>query len=307
LVLGESGVTVACLTRPEQPNSTDSYELRTFCIEKLGALSMDAGLSCRTLRLFSVTQKAPLVTLRFTYRQRACIEALAFRLEQRLAGRPLAPENPDELYIKTIVRPIRNAQALVVTHRLAVVWRLVSYLKPYRTRVMFGMSAAAAITALALVPPFLTGYLIDEVINPVQAGTIEPAAISMIAWLCVGGIALVYTLQKLCVWVRLRLMAELGEFVARDLRTHFVRVEDVYEDFEIRCWKVQTRQGRRTFQTSRDSWPRKMPNGDFLVQDMAGICPGFPRRFPRRTNSIPRAGAWSGRSSTEPGFRVGGR
>jgi hypothetical protein len=71
-------------------------------------------------------------------------------------------------------------------------------------------------------------------------------------------------------------MAELGEFVARDLRTHFVRVEDIYEDFEIRCWKVQTRQGRRTFQTSRDSWPRKMPNGDFLVQAMAGDLSRIP-------------------------------
>lgn len=49
-----------------------------------------------------------------------------------------------------------------------------------------------------------------------------------------------------------------------------LRVDEVEEDFEIRCWKVQTRQGPRTFQTSRDTWPQKTPNGELLLQDVAG-------------------------------------
>lgn len=62
----------------------------------------------------------------------------------------------------------------------------------------------------------------------------------------------------------------LETLVAAGFVLDVVRVEEVEEDFEIRCWKVQTRQGPRTFQTSRDSWPQKTPNGELLLQDVAG-------------------------------------
>jgi ATP-binding cassette subfamily B protein len=156
---------------------------------------------------------------RFTYRQRRSIEALTFVLDQALKGRQVPLRSADDLYEQSVVRPIREAQALVVAHRLAVVWRLLAYLGPYRRRVVLGMSAAAAITLLALIPPFLTGYLIDRVIGPVQSGAISAARVSLAAWLAVGGIAIVHVLRQLCVWMRLKLMAELGEYVARDLRT----------------------------------------------------------------------------------------
>ncbi|MEN8184925.1 MAG: ABC transporter ATP-binding protein, partial [Myxococcota bacterium] len=165
----------------------------------------------------------PLATLRFTHRQRRGMEGLAFVLEQALAGRQVALGNPDESYLEAVVRPIRDAQALVVSNRLAVVWRLLSYLQPYRREMTIGMLAAAAITLLALVPPFLTGYLVDHVIRPTQSGDLSLAEASAVAWLAVAAIAASYLLRQLCLWVRLRLMATLGEFVARDLRN------DIYE------------------------------------------------------------------------------
>ena len=48
------------------------------------------------------------------------------------------------------------------------------------------------------------------------------------------------------------------------------RILDVEEEFEIRQWKVLTRQGPRTFQTKCDEWPREMPDGSILVRDVAG-------------------------------------
>lgn len=48
------------------------------------------------------------------------------------------------------------------------------------------------------------------------------------------------------------------------------RVLEVEEEFEIRCWKVETGQGPRTFQTARDEWPRETPDGSLLVRDVAG-------------------------------------
>ena len=47
-------------------------------------------------------------------------------------------------------------------------------------------------------------------------------------------------------------------------------VESIEEEFEIRNWRVQTRQGARTFQTHRDEWPRAVDGGGFLVHDVAG-------------------------------------
>ena len=48
------------------------------------------------------------------------------------------------------------------------------------------------------------------------------------------------------------------------------RVVAVEEEIEIRHWKVETRQGERTFQTRLDDWPRVLPGGGVLIRDVAG-------------------------------------
>lgn len=48
------------------------------------------------------------------------------------------------------------------------------------------------------------------------------------------------------------------------------RIDSIEEEFEIRNWHVQTRQGPRTFQTHRDEWPRAVDGGGYLVHDVAG-------------------------------------
>ena len=48
------------------------------------------------------------------------------------------------------------------------------------------------------------------------------------------------------------------------------RVLDIDEEVEIRQWTVETRQGRRSFQTHLDDWPRGLPNGEILIRDVAG-------------------------------------
>jgi Domain of unknown function (DUF1854) len=47
-------------------------------------------------------------------------------------------------------------------------------------------------------------------------------------------------------------------------------VLDIDEEVEIRQWIVETRQGRRSFQTHLDDWPRALPNGGILIRDVAG-------------------------------------
>jgi hypothetical protein len=48
------------------------------------------------------------------------------------------------------------------------------------------------------------------------------------------------------------------------------RVVDIDEEIEIRHWRVETRQGTRSFQTHLDDWPRELPGGGRLVRDVAG-------------------------------------
>jgi hypothetical protein len=48
------------------------------------------------------------------------------------------------------------------------------------------------------------------------------------------------------------------------------RVISIDEEVEIRQWIVDTTQGRRSFQTHLDDWPRTLPGGALLIRDVAG-------------------------------------
>lgn len=48
------------------------------------------------------------------------------------------------------------------------------------------------------------------------------------------------------------------------------RVVAIDEEVEIRHWTVETMNGRRTFQTHLDAWPRVLPVGGLLIRDVAG-------------------------------------
>ena len=48
------------------------------------------------------------------------------------------------------------------------------------------------------------------------------------------------------------------------------RIHAVEEEVEIRYWRVDTRQGPRSFQTRCDDWPRKVSDSGFLIRDVAG-------------------------------------
>src|SRR5256884_638673 len=118
----------------------------------------------------------------------------------------------------SVARPIRDAQALVAGRQVAVIRRLLGYLRPYRRQLVLGMAAATVITLVSLVPPYLAGYLIDRVVRPAQEGRLPLDRAGAVAWLAVAAMAVVYLVRQAAALVRLRLMSVLGEWVARDLR-----------------------------------------------------------------------------------------
>lgn len=48
------------------------------------------------------------------------------------------------------------------------------------------------------------------------------------------------------------------------------KVLTLEEDFEIRNWEVQTRQGMRKLQTNLDDWPQEVPGGGLVIREVSG-------------------------------------
>src|SRR5690349_473701 len=196
----------------------DRWEITTVARARIQAVREAPGLSANTLTILGRASDPPLAALRYSHRQRHAFENLKFVLEEAIAGRQVAPPDADAAYAASVARPIRDAQALVAGRRVAVIRRLLGYLAPYRRELTLGMAAATLITLVSLVPPYLAGYLIDRVVRPAQEGRLDIGRAGAIAWLAVGAMALVYLIRQGAAVARLRLMAVLGEWVARDLR-----------------------------------------------------------------------------------------
>ena len=45
-------------------------------------------------------------------------------------------------------------------------------------------------------------------------------------------------------------------------------INAVEEEYELRHWNVETRQGPRIFQTALDEFPRELPDGGLLIEDI---------------------------------------
>lgn len=82
--------------------------------------------------------------------------------------------------------------------------------------------------------------------------------------------------EELCL---IRDPEELDESSRRILREELDRcmgifqiesISELRKEIELRCWEVLTTQGPRSFQTELDEWPRELPDGSFLVEDLFG-------------------------------------
>lgn len=197
------------------------WDIQSVDRARVCAVRESPGLSANTLMLLGPPGDPPLAVVRYTQRQRGAFENLRFVLDEALAGRAVdgvSADESDRIYADAVARPIRDAQALVSGRESRVILRLLGYLKPYRRQLAFGLSAAAVITLVSLVPPYIAGYLIDRVVRPAQEGKLPRGTAATMAWIAVSAMAGLYLIRQAAAHVRLRFMAVLGEWVARDLR-----------------------------------------------------------------------------------------
>jgi ATP-binding cassette subfamily B protein len=214
VALGPSDLAVA-----REAADSGEWEITSFPLGRLAAVRESPGLSATTLTFLAGPGEPPLAIVRFTHRQRRAFENLRFVVEERIAERAVSPPDADREYAEAVARPVRDAQAVVADQPRAVIWRLLGYLRPYRRQLVLGMAAATLITGVSLVPPWLAGYVLDRLVAPARGGTLPVARAALLAWLAVSAMAMVALVRQAAAVVRLRLMAIMGEWVARDLRT----------------------------------------------------------------------------------------
>ena len=201
-------------------------ELRSIPRSAVKEVRTSPGLSCTVLTLLGEPGEPALAVFRYTHRQRRTMENIKYVLEQQIKGLGVDKVDSDEVYAGAVAYSIKEAQASVSGNRLAVLWRLLAYLKPYKRQMLFGMLAASIMTVLSLLPPYITGYLLDKIIKPFQGGKLAQDVALHQAWWMVGAVAFVYLIREMFLWIRLRTMAVLGEYIARDLRN------DLYEHIQ---------------------------------------------------------------------------
>jgi ATP-binding cassette, subfamily B, bacterial len=208
-------------------NGGNNYDFQVIDRVSIGTVREIPGLSCSCLVIDSVTTRdTQLAVLRYSHRQRRAVENIRYLLEQRIAGCDIEPANADQVYASAIAEPVRDAQASVAGQQLTVLWRLLSYLGPYRRELMIGMLAAVVMTVVSLLPPYLTKYLIDQVVKPFETSTMTMDKAQFVGWLVIVILALSYLLREVGHWLRLKYMSILGELVAADLR------RDLYEHLQ---------------------------------------------------------------------------
>lgn len=113
-----------------------------------------------------------------------------------------------------------------------IVWRLLAYLLPYKSYLIWGSIGMVFMTVFSLIPPFISGRLIDTVIRPYEMGSLSLVDAQKLGVFLLGGLVATYLFKEFFTWMRLRTMSVLGEFVASDLRKElFTHLQKLGLDF----------------------------------------------------------------------------
>lgn len=197
--------------------------LKDFSLERVAEVREVRSLSCTSLTFIEAHDKKALAKINFTHRQKIimghikyfCENREGFLLQEDQEGIEL---KADQRYQDAVMQPVLEAQNSVTSENAKTLWRLLSYLLPYKRELMLGSFGAVATTLVSLIPAYLSGRLIDKVIQPFQDGNLSFNEASSIGWLMVGSLGLTYVLRELFIFIRLNKMSVLGEKVAKDLR-----------------------------------------------------------------------------------------
>lgn len=163
-------------------------------------------------------------SIHFSRRQQAAVSNITFLVEDYIENKHFKVKGrSDELYQESLVKSIEENLSATKDKDTQTLKRLLSYLKPYKVHFLWGGVGSIGLTILGLMPAYLTGRIIDKVVKPYQDGVLDVEAAKKLALILVAGLGASYLFREFFIWLRLKKMSVIGEWVARDLR------RDLYE------------------------------------------------------------------------------
>ncbi len=206
---------------------------KQFELSKIAEVKEVRSLSCSSLTFIEAHDKASLAKIYFTHRQKVIMGHIKYYCENQgnflelnrpeVSNRKESSEQADRLYQESVMQPILEAQNSVTSENAKTLWRLLSYLIPYKRELIQGTLGAVATTLVSLIPAYVSGKLIDDVVRPFQDGVLSFEEARNLGWIMLSCLALTYGLREFFIYVRLNKMSILGEKVAKDLREELYR------------------------------------------------------------------------------------
>lgn len=186
------------------------------------------GHGINNLTLLSESKEV-LEVIWYGQRQNIVFAQLKYLLEEKNIN---FSKSADEIYQEGLLKPLLKKQASTEVDKNKVVWRLLSYLGPYKGDVIIGSIGAVLATLTSLVPAYLSGKIIDDIIQPFQDGNLDSKEAMSIGFVLVATLGITYFLREIFIWLRLKKMSVMGEMVARDLRRDlFNHIQKLDMDF----------------------------------------------------------------------------
>tara|TARA_B100000749_G_C18450126_1_gene476018 strand:+ start:13248 stop:15539 length:2292 start_codon:yes stop_codon:yes gene_type:complete len=191
--------------------------LESIALEKITRSNIIEGFSSHRLSLFAEDELV--FTALYSHRQKRAMGQCVHILEQLLEKKSLSvKKSAEDIYFESVFDPYEKGHGTNMGGESTVVWRLLKLLIPYKNRVILGGIAAALMTLVSLLPAYLTGYLVDNVIKPFQSGQLTHEDAMQIFAYTIIALAVTKVMREFFMWIRLRTMSILGEMVAKDLR-----------------------------------------------------------------------------------------
>lgn len=187
-------------------------------VERVNEVKKRLGVSLTETLLLAEDSLRPLMSFVYSKRQERAFEQLLFKLDRLRQGQQVPMGNADKNYEQAMLGPFLEVQDALAGRQRQVLFRLLSYLAPYRRFWVVGVVGAVGASLLGLIPAYISGKLVDDVIRPYQLESMtydESAHKALMMILLLGG---AYLLREFFLWIRLNRMSILGEWVARDLR-----------------------------------------------------------------------------------------
>lgn len=166
--------------------------------------------------------------MRFSYKVASLYDAAAFFIQNIAAGKDLHEEMQiveasfeKQFCIcpqcgRNLIRP--GAPCMNCQSKDKIVKKLIGYVTPYKTLLIFCMFLSVITTAVSLLPPYMTKLLVDDVL---------PAGDKGMLGICVGVLLATYIIQYGVGAVRSYLLRVSGDKIVADLRN------DVYKKAQL--------------------------------------------------------------------------